>query len=91
MRTTKNRAGGGDDHDVLDEGQVIGPIVRHPQAPNEAPWFWAVTAEPSLTDRNCAVNCEQAVAQGGMAATNLFALASLTSSAAAPQGAHQRD
>jgi hypothetical protein len=34
----------GDDHDVLDEGQVIGRIVWHPQASNEAPRFWAVTA-----------------------------------------------
>ena len=29
---------------VLDGDQVIGRIMRHPQAPKEQPWFWSITA-----------------------------------------------
>ena len=66
VRANKNRGGGNDDFDVRDGDRVIGRIVRHPQAPNEAPWFWAITAEsrkPSLTDRGYAASCEDAIAQ----------------------------
>ena len=66
IRANKNRGGGDDDFDVRDGDRVIGRIVRHPQAPNEAPWFWAVTAEshkPSLTDRGYAASREDAMAQ----------------------------
>jgi hypothetical protein len=29
---------------VLNGDQVIGRIMRHPQAPKEQPWFWTITA-----------------------------------------------
>jgi len=37
IRANKNRGGGDDDYDVYDGDKVIGRIVRHPQAPLEAP------------------------------------------------------
>ena len=37
VRTIKSRGGGDDDYDVCDRDKVIGRIVRHPQAPMEAP------------------------------------------------------
>jgi hypothetical protein len=67
VRTDKSRGGGDDDYDVCDGDKVIGRIVRHPQAPMEAPWFWVIVAEgftPSwLMDRGYAVSREQALAQ----------------------------
>jgi hypothetical protein len=45
VRTDKSRGGGDDDYDVCDGDKVIGRIVRHPQAPMEAPWFWVIVAE----------------------------------------------
>jgi hypothetical protein len=67
IRTNKSRGGGDDDYDVYDGDKVIGRIVRHPQAPMEAPWFWVITAEglgPSwLTDHGYTVSREQASAQ----------------------------
>jgi hypothetical protein len=66
VRSTKNRGGGEDDFDVRDGDRIIGRIVRHPQAPREAPWFWAITAEShrvSLADRGYAASREDAVVQ----------------------------
>ena len=67
VRTDKSRGGGDDDYDVCDGDKVIGRIVRHPQAPMEAPWFWVIVAEgftPSwLMDRGYAVSREQALAE----------------------------
>jgi hypothetical protein len=66
IRTDKSRGGGDDDYDVCDGDKVIGRIVRHPQAPMEAPWFWVIIAQShkrSLSDRGYAVSCEQAMAQ----------------------------
>src|SRR5262245_30299102 len=60
------RGGGDDDYDVCDGDKVIGRIVRHPQAPTEAPWFWVIVAQArkrSLPDRGYAVSREQAMAQ----------------------------
>ena len=37
VRTDKSRGGGDDDYDVCDGDKVVGRIVRHPQAPMEAP------------------------------------------------------
>ena len=56
----KSRGGGDDDYDVCDG------VVRHPQAPMEAPWFWVIIAQGgkrSLSDRGYAVSREQAMAQ----------------------------
>jgi len=62
--TNKSRGGGDDDYDVYDGDKVIGRIVRHAQAPMEAPWFWVISSEglsPSwLTDRGYAVSREHA-------------------------------
>ena len=66
VRTNKSCGGGDDDYDVCDGEKVIGRIVRHPQAPKEAPWFWTIIAEGrkrSLSDRGYAVSREQAMAQ----------------------------
>ena len=66
VRSNKSRGGGLDDFDVRDGDRVIGRIVRHPQAPREAPWFWAITAggrKTSLADRGYAASCESAVVQ----------------------------
>ena len=67
IRTIKSRGGGDDDYDVCDRDKVIGRIVRHPQAPMEAPWFWVIKAEGLsrswLTDRGYAVSREHALAQ----------------------------
>jgi hypothetical protein len=45
VRTDKSRGGGDDDYDVCNGDKVIGRIVRHPQAPMEAPWFWVIVAQ----------------------------------------------
>jgi len=66
VRTDKSRGGGDDDYDVCDGDKVVGRIVRHPQAPMEAPWFWVIVAQGrkrSLSDRGYAVSREQAIAQ----------------------------
>ena len=67
IRTIKSRGGGDDDYDVCDRDKVIGRIVRHPQAPMEAPWFWAITTEGLsrswLADPGYAVSREHALAQ----------------------------
>jgi hypothetical protein len=67
VRTNKSRGGGDDDYDVYDGDKIIGRIVRHPQAPMEAPWFWVINTKglsPSwLTDRGYAVSREHALAQ----------------------------
>jgi hypothetical protein len=66
IRTIKSRGGGDDDYDVCDCDKVIGRIVRHPQAPMEAPWFWLIKAEGLsrswLTDRGYTVSREHALA-----------------------------
>jgi hypothetical protein len=61
VRTDNSRGGGDDDYDVCDGDKVIGRIVRHPQAPMEAPGFWVIIAQSrkrSLSDSR-----EQAMAQ----------------------------
>ena len=65
VRTNKSRGGGDDDYDVYDGDKVIGRIVRHPQAPMEAPWFWAIISEGYswFTDRGYAISREHALAQ----------------------------
>jgi hypothetical protein len=66
VRTDKSRGGGDDDYDVYDGDKVIGRIVRHPQAPMKAPWFWVIMAQGRkrpLSDRGYAVSSEQAMAQ----------------------------
>jgi hypothetical protein len=66
VRTDKSRGGGDDDYDVCDGDKAIGRIVRHPQAPMEAPWFWVIIAQArkrSLLDRGYAVSREQALAE----------------------------
>ena len=43
-------------------GPVVGRIMRHPQAPEEQPWFWTITAReqpPSVYNRGYAVSREQ--------------------------------
>jgi hypothetical protein len=66
VRTEKSRGIGDDDYDICDGDKIVGRIVRHPQAPKEAPWFWAIVAQDrkrSLADRGYAASREQAIAQ----------------------------
>ena len=35
---------GTDDYVVLNAGKVVGRIMRHPQAPEDKPWFWTIVA-----------------------------------------------
>jgi hypothetical protein len=67
VRTDMSRGGGDDDYDVCDGDKVIGRIVRYPQAPMEAPWFWVIIAKdlspPWLRDRGYAVSREHALEQ----------------------------
>jgi hypothetical protein len=67
VRTDLSRGGGDDDYDVCDGDKVIGRIVRQPQAPMEAPWFWVIIAKdlspPWLRDRGYAVSREHALEQ----------------------------
>ena len=45
-------------------GPVVGRIMRHPQAPEDQPWFWTITAReqpPSVYNRGYAASREQAM------------------------------
>ena len=45
-------------------GTVVGRIMRHPQAPEDQPWFWTITAReqpPSVYNRGYAASREQAM------------------------------
>jgi hypothetical protein len=38
-----------DDYDVRDShGKVVGRIMLHPQAPEDQPWFWTITARERI-------------------------------------------
>jgi hypothetical protein len=56
-----------DDYDVRlgdGSGPVVGRIMRHPQAPEEQPWLWTITAReqmPSVYNRGYAASREQAM------------------------------
>ena len=57
--------GQSDDWPVFDsERHEIGRVMRHPQAPRDAPWFWPVTARvpQQPTDRGYAATRETAMA-----------------------------
>jgi hypothetical protein len=52
------------DYVVLDAGQIIGRIFRHPQAPQGQPWFWTITAReqpPSVHNHGYSISREQAM------------------------------
>ena len=56
-----------DDYDVRlgdRSGPVVGRIMRHPQTPEDKPWFWTITAReqpPSVYNRGSAASREQAM------------------------------
>jgi hypothetical protein len=56
-----------DDYDVRlgsGSGPVVGRIMRHPQAHEDQPWFWTITAPeqpPSVYNRGYAASREQAM------------------------------
>ena len=55
----------GDDFVVLRDGQVIGRIMLHPQAPKGHRWFWTITSlekSPSVYNRGYSATREQAMA-----------------------------
>jgi hypothetical protein len=40
-----------DDYEVLDSNRrVVGRIMRHPQASEDCPWFWTITARVTIMD-----------------------------------------
>jgi hypothetical protein len=55
-----------DDYDVRlgdASGPVVGRIMRHPQAPEDQPWYWTITArEQPPSVYNHAASREQAMA-----------------------------
>jgi hypothetical protein len=57
--------GGSDDYVILGGGRVIGRILLHPQAPEDQPWFWSITATdfpPSVYNKGYSATREQAMA-----------------------------
>jgi hypothetical protein len=65
----KSRGGGHwspDDYDVRDSHRkVVGRIMLHPQAPEDQPWFWTITAReipPSVYNHGYSATREQAMA-----------------------------
>ena len=57
---------GDNDFVVLDDGQVVGRIMLHPQAPKRQPWMWTITARdmpPSTHNHGYADTREDAMAK----------------------------
>lgn len=57
--------GGKDDYDVLEDGRVIGRIMKRPQNQPERPWFWTITDANfprSLDNRGYSPTREDAIA-----------------------------
>jgi hypothetical protein len=55
----------GDDFVVLRDGDVVGRIMLHPQAPPGQPWFWTITTldkPPSVYNHGYSATREQAMA-----------------------------
>jgi hypothetical protein len=55
--------GDSNDYVVLDGGRVIGRIMLHPQASEDQPWFWTITAveyPPSVYNMGYSATREQA-------------------------------
>jgi hypothetical protein len=66
----KSRGAGHWDKDDCDvrlgdaSGPVVGRVMRHPQAPEDQPWFWTITAPeqpPSVYNHGYAASREQAM------------------------------
>ena len=57
---------GDEDYVVLNDGQVVGRIMLHPQAPKRQPWLWTITARdmpPSTHNHGNADTLEDAKAK----------------------------
>jgi hypothetical protein len=45
LRPTRLPGNPADDYEVFDANRrVVGRIMRHPQTPEDRPWFWTITA-----------------------------------------------
>ena len=55
----------GDDFVVLRDGEAIGRILLHPQAPKGQPWFWTITVReqsPSIYNHGYCTTRDEAMA-----------------------------
>jgi hypothetical protein len=67
LRRTRLPGNPADDYEVFDSNRrVVDRIMLHPQAPNDKPWFWTITAReipPSVHNRGYSATREQAMAE----------------------------
>jgi hypothetical protein len=66
LRPTRLPGNPSDDFEVFDSNRrVVGRIMRHPQASEDLPWFWTLTAPdipPSIDKRGYSATREDAMA-----------------------------
>jgi hypothetical protein len=65
LKPTRLPGNPADDYEAFDtDRRVVGRIMRHPQAPEDCPWFWTITAReipPSVHNHGYSTTREQAM------------------------------